>query len=172
MAERVEKERMRTSQTGTSSKEGFTLIELIVVIFIISLFLAITVPSFTGIESHDTRTEVKRFASILRYLNDTASARKEELNLTVNFGDHSISYTAEEGEKRERIEYLRSVFLQTKGTINDGSVKITFTPMGAGEFLKFYFDSNRAPKNSEVSGKTLIVVELNPLSGRVRIDEI
>lgn len=172
MVERVEKERMRISQTGTSSKEGFTLIELIVVIFIVSLFLAITVPSFTGIESHNAKTEVKRIASILRYLNDTASARKEELYLTVDLNNHSISYTTEEGERMERIEYLRSVFLETKGEINDGSVKITFTPTGAGEFLRFYLDNNRDSERSSTSGKALIVVEFNPLSGRVRIDEI
>ncbi|MFN3480258.1 MAG: Tfp pilus assembly protein FimT/FimU [Thermodesulfovibrionales bacterium] len=151
-------------RTGIYNKDrisGFTLLELIVVIFIVSLFMAIAVPSFTGIESNEIRSEVKRIASILRYLNDTAIAKKEELYLTVDFKDNSIIYSTVEGEKRERIEYLRSIFLETKGEINSGEVKVIFTPLGAGEFMRFYLAVN----------KKVFSIELNPLSGRVRIKE-
>ncbi len=137
---------------------GFTLIELIVVIFIVSLFAAITLPSFRSYESDKVKAEAKRLASILRYLNDTASFRKEELYLTVNFRDNSISYETEEGEKRENLEYLRTLFVETKGEIQSGEVKIIFTPLGAGEFMSFNLSDH-------------LKVELNPLSGRVRVRE-
>lgn len=164
MEKRVETERMRISQTGIYSKEGFTLIELVVVIFIVSLFLAISIPFFK-VESGMVRSEAKRIASILRYLNDTATARKVELYLTIDFKDRSISYTAEDGEKTIGIEYVGSVFVETKGKINDGSVKIVFTPLGVGELIRFYLFGTSSSQDP------VIRVELNPLSGRVKIDE-
>lgn len=184
MVKRVVKERMPISRTGIynrlkakglrfkvilpslsssalSLKIGFTLLELIVVIFIISLFLAISIPSFKGIGSNEIRSEAKRIASILRYLNDAATARKEKFYLTVNFKDHSITYTTEEGEKKEKIEYLRSVFLDSMGEAGSGEVRIAFTPLGAGEFIRFSL--------AREEGKEGFNIELNPLSGRIRI---
>lgn len=155
---------MLISQTGIFSKAGLTLIELVVVIFILSMFIAISIPSFKGLEQGKTKTEAKRVASIIRYLNDTAMSRKEELYLNIDFEDRAISYKTEEGEKTERLEYLDSVFLETKGKIKEGEIKIFFTPLNTGEFMRFYF--------SKVPSEQYIIVEFNPLSGRIRIDEI
>lgn len=188
MVKRVVKERMRTLRTGTYNrlkakglrlkatlfslppsalglKKGFTLIELIVVIFIVSLFLAISVPSFTGIESNEIRAEAKMIASILRYLNDSSTNKKEELYLTVNFNDRTITYSAEEGDKKETVKYLRSLFLESKGDINIGEVKVIFTPFGAREFMRFNL------RAGQEAGSRSFTVELNPLSGRVKIGE-
>jgi Tfp pilus assembly protein FimT len=140
--------------------------ELLVVIFIISLLLATSFPSFTGIESNSLRSEAKRLASLLRYLNDTATARKEEYYMLVNLGDNSITYLTEEGEKRERIDHLRSIYLETKGEIESGEVKVIFTPLGAGEFIRFHLLRHR-----EAGRDLSYKVELNPLSGRVRVKD-
>lgn len=150
------------------SKRGFTLIELIVVIFIISLFLAISLPSFKGIESSE-KSEAKRIASILRYLNDTAMAKKEEQYLTINLRDNSVTYSTEDGEKKERLEYLRAIYLETKGEINGGEVKVIFTPLGPREFMRFYL--TKEPHGTPPAGSSSFSVELNPLSGKVKIGE-
>lgn len=152
-----------------ATHHGFTLLELLVVIFIVSLFLAVSVPSFTGMESNEMKSEAKRIASILRYLNDTAMAKKETMNLTVDFEDNSFTYTTEEGEKKEGVKYLMSLFLETKGEIRSGKVKITFTPLGAGEFMMFYLSETNSSLINHNSSP--ITVELNPLSGRVKIGE-
>jgi len=86
--------------------------------------------------------------------------------MLVNLGDNSITYLTEEGEKRERIDHLRSIYLETKGEIESGEVKVIFTPLGAGEFIRF-----RIAKNHESSKDTSYKVELNPLSGRVRVKD-
>lgn len=167
MVKRVERVRMPISRTGTYNRplSGFTLLELLVVIFIVSLFMAISLPTFTDIGTNETIAEAKRLASILRYLNDTAVARKEEMYLMADLKDGSIAYLTEEGEKKERLEHLRSVFLGSKGEINDGQVKVFFTPLGAREVMRFYFRK----QGSKGSGP--LMVELNPLSGRVKIKE-
>lgn len=152
-----------------SSLFGFTILELIIVIFIVSLFVAISIPSFTGIESNEIRSEAKRIASILRYLNDSAMAKKEELYLIVNLQDNSVTYSTEDGEKRERLEYLRALYLETKGEINSGEVKIIFTPLGAGEFIRFHMTTE--PSVTLQTGKPAFIVELNPMNGRVKISE-
>lgn len=192
MVRRVEREGMLTLRTGIcnrlrgkglrlkatlfslppsalSLKKGFTLIELIVVIFIISLFLAISLPSFKGIESSE-KSEAKRIASILRYLNDTAMAKKEEQYLTINLEDNSVTYSTEDGEKKERLEYLRAIYLETKGEINGGEVKVIFTPLGPREFMRFYL--TKEPHGTLPAGSSSFSVELNPLSGKVKIGEM
>lgn len=169
MVKRVERERMLILRTGIYNRAtgGFTLLELLVVIFVVSLFLAISAPSFTGIESNEIRSEAKKIASILRFLNDSAMAKKEELYLTVNLQDNSVTYSTEDGEKRESLKYLRALYLGTRGEINRGEVKVIFTPLGAGEFIRFHLGLGIA---KDKTGDSL-VVELNPLSGRVKINE-
>ncbi|MFN3396326.1 MAG: Tfp pilus assembly protein FimT/FimU [Thermodesulfovibrionales bacterium] len=175
MVKRVERERMRILRTGIYNRatRGFTLLELLVVIFVVSLFLAISAPSFTGLESNEIRSEAKKIASILRYLNDSAMAKKEERYLIVNLQDNSVTYSAEDGEKRERLEYLRAIYLGTRGEINSGEVKVIFTPLGAGEFMRFYLGMGLGlgTITDKTGDSQTFVVELNPLSGRVKIGE-
>ena len=140
---------------------GFTLLEIIVVIFVISLMLAIAVPSFTRIGESGIESEAKRLASILRYLNDTAISTKDDLHFKANLGEKTISYKEADGEKSESFENLAGIVLQSKGAVADGEVIVFFGPTGAGESFSFVLRDEK---------KTLAVA-LNAVSGRVRISE-
>ena len=61
---------------------GFTLIELVVVIFVVSLVVAISLPSFRHIGANTLKSDARRVASILRYLNETVQY-KEKLYLRI-----------------------------------------------------------------------------------------
>ena len=77
MAKRAERARMPTLKIGICNNRGFTLLELVVIIFILSLVLAISFPSFSLQKDGKLKSEAGHIASILRYLNDSAISTKE-----------------------------------------------------------------------------------------------
>lgn len=138
---------------------GFTLIELVVVIFVVSLVVAISLPSFRHIGANTLKSDARRVASILRYLNDTAITTKEELYLKINFKDRLFIYNAGEGEKKEVFRDLSGLELQSKGRVGDGEVTIFFGTSGALESFRVYL----------TGGKEVWKIALNNLSGRVSV---
>lgn len=154
MEEREEKERTLISQTGISSK-GFTLLELVVVIFILSLTLMMVYPSININKS--IMSEVKRFASILRYLNDTSITTKNSLKLKIFLQEKRILYETQEGLKEERFPHLDYIETPSRGIIRDSEVELTLKPSGLREELRFSF----------LEKDERFFVILNPFSNRV-----
>ncbi|MGD1076487.1 MAG: prepilin-type N-terminal cleavage/methylation domain-containing protein, partial [Thermodesulfovibrionales bacterium] len=142
-----------------TSDPGFTLLELVVVIFVLSLVLALSLPSFTGIGESKIQSDAKRLASILRYLNDSAISTKESLYLKVNFQDKTIHYNGPDGEKTETFDALSDIELQSKGTVSEGEATVFFGPSGASESLQMHLRSDKQD----------LTIALNALSGRVKI---
>ncbi|HXX80281.1 MAG TPA: prepilin-type N-terminal cleavage/methylation domain-containing protein [Thermodesulfovibrionales bacterium] len=138
---------------------GFTLLELMVVIFIISVVLALALPTFTGMGENKLLSDAKRIASILRYLNDSALSTKESLTLRVDFKDKVIGYNGPEGEKSEQFDSLTGVELQSKGMITEGELFVFFSPLGAQENITMHLGD----EDSSIS------VALNSMNGRVKI---
>src|SRR5574340_1107075 len=101
MEKRAEKRRMRTSTTGICPR-GFTLLELIVVIFIISLALSVSFPSFTFRQEGKLKSEASRIASLLWYLNDRAVFSNAIYALNIILKDRVIPYHGPDGEKAEQ----------------------------------------------------------------------
>lgn len=152
---------MPTFRTGICKNSGFTLLELVVVIFIVSLILALALPSFTGIGESKTRSEARRLASIVRYLNDSAISTKESLQMKIDFKDRLLSYSSPEGEKSERFDSISAVELQSKGMISEGEVIVTYGPLGAQENFRIYLKD----------GGSSMDVLFNSMSGRVKINK-
>ena len=161
-AKMVEKERTPTSRTGKC--KGLAFLELIAVIFIISLVVALVFPIFDGpggLSERGTVSEAKRAASILRYLNDLAISTKEPLNMTFDLSNNTIAWKSSEGAKSEIFKGLSAVRLPSKGTVKDGQVILFFTPLGAGEDVSLFLRGS----------KKELMVSLNHLTGRVKITE-
>lgn len=144
-----------------AANSGFTLLELIVVIFIISMILAVSLPSFTGRGDSSLRSDSKRVASILRYLNDTAITTKDSIEMKVNLNDKTIYYKGPEGEKKEKLESLSGISLQSKGLVSEGEMIVFFNLSGAPENINIHMKD----------GKSSTIVALNSSSGRVRITD-
>ncbi len=138
---------------------GFTLLELIVVIFIVSVVLALVLPSFTGIGESRIASEAKRLASIVRYLNDSAISTKETIQMKISFSDRAVSYAGPDGERNEHFDDISSVVLQSKGTVTEGEVTIFFGPLGAQESFSIYLGA----------GDSRMTISFNSVSGRVKI---
>ncbi|GAB4417612.1 MAG: prepilin-type N-terminal cleavage/methylation domain-containing protein [Thermodesulfovibrionales bacterium] len=149
-----------------NSGAGFTLLELIVVVFIISMVLAVSLPSFTGVGESKVKSDAKRIASILRYQNDSAISAKETFSMKVDFsrastGSALLIYNGPDGEKAEVFKDISGVELQSRGMVSEGEVVIFFGPSGASENIKVYLGDD----------KNLWTVALNSMSGRVKITQ-
>lgn len=141
------------------SSDGFTFLELIVVLFILSLFSVLVFPKFYSLGETSIAAEAKKTASILRYLNDDAVYTKHVYPLKIGIGEGSLSWTGPDGERSERIASLRGVNLESKGELREGEVTVFFGPSGVQESIEIILRHK----------DEALRVALNPVSGRVKI---
>lgn len=151
---------MRILRIGTSNK-GFTLLELLVVIFILSVIATIVFPSFYTFGEKRIDIKAKRMASILKYVNESAVSRKETFKLKFDFNKKTIIYDTPEGEKNEKFSEIAGVYLPSRGEVKEGELIIFFPPTGIEENLIVHIKE----------GKDEILVKMNALSGRVKIEK-
>jgi general secretion pathway protein H len=156
---------MQILQAGTCNKKkrpsGFTLIELIIVIFIISLLSAVVLPSFYQLGADSLKTDAKKLASILRYLNDSAIYSKQTFTLKFDLSDRSLTWNGPDGDKAEKFKDLTGLNLPSKGSVKEGQVTVIFSPLGLRENLDIILNN----------GNKELRVIFNSLSGRVKITE-
>ena len=145
---------------SSPGKAGFTLLELAIVVFIVSLIAALVFPAFfrTGSE---IKAEARKTASLLRYLNDNAIATKNTYPLKFNLQDGVLSWSGPDGDKTDKLKQLASVELTSRGEIKEGEVTVFFGPYGLQENLALHLREEDRE----------LTVSLNPMSGRVKIEE-
>ncbi len=151
---------MQTSKTGILSKRGFSLLELTLVIFFLSLFMAITFPLLNPLESA-YKSEAKKLASLIRYLNDSAINRKKTYAMTVDLGRKMIHWDSPDGHREADFGSLESFYVASKGKLKEGELKIFFGPLGFEESLKADFSK----------GDDILSVNYNPYSRKVKIEK-
>ncbi|MEW6715580.1 MAG: prepilin-type N-terminal cleavage/methylation domain-containing protein, partial [Nitrospirota bacterium] len=79
----------RTKSNSANSELGFTLIELIVVIFILSIASALIIPSFMDAGEGSLKSDAKRMGSALRYVHDESVSKKKDYLFTINLDNDS-----------------------------------------------------------------------------------
>jgi general secretion pathway protein H len=142
-------------------RHGFTLLELIVVVFIISLFAALVFPSFSDLTERAVKSDARKMASLLRYLNDSSIYTKKTYSLKFDLPGGSLSWEGPDGTKTDKIKNLKSVTLQSKGEVREGEVTVFFGPLGLQENVEVHI--------ADESGS--MTVAFNAVSGRTKIIE-
>jgi hypothetical protein len=132
--------------------------ELVVVLFIIALMAALLMPSFETSEGR-MKSEARKMASLLRYLNETSAAKKKNLSLRFDLGEGTVTPSEGVGGRELRLETLYGVELQTRGLLKEGELTVFFPPLGLREHMWVYLGH----------GDNGLTVALNPVSGRVKI---
>lgn len=150
---------MPTSRAGTCSKGGFTLLEIIVVLFLVSLVMAIVLPSFDSFGENKLKSEAREMSSILRYMNDSALSRKETFSMKFDLDKNMVYWKGPDGEKTRKFDDLTGVTTQSAGMVSKGELILFFEPLGIRENLDVQMSR----------GKKDMTVTLNHLSGRVKI---
>lgn len=161
MARKAEKGKMLISRTGISSKQGFTLLEIVVVLFIVSLVMAVVLPSFAGFGESKLRSEAREMASILRYMNDSAVSRKETFLIRFNLDKNMVTWQGPDGEKTKKFDDMTGVTTQSNGMVSKGELIVFIEPLGIQENLSIHMRR----------GKKGMVITLNHLSGKVKIKD-
>lgn len=174
MARKAAPGKMQISPAGICSREnrraGFTLLEIILVIFIISLFAAVVLPSFSGVGTGGLKAESKRVASLLRYLNDSAIYSKKTFDLTFDFQARQMTWSSPDGTKSQELAKITSVSLPSKGQVREGQVKVFFSPLGLRENIEITL-ADDVSNDTKDGIKNEMKVTMNALSGRVKITD-
>lgn len=154
---------MLISPTGicsrTGRRSGFTLLEIILVVFIISLFTALVLPSFSNLGAGGLKNDAKKLASLLRHLNDSSIYTKKNFQLNFDFREKTVSWNGPDGEKSRELGNITAVTLPSKGIVREGQVLVFFGPLGLGENIEITLNK----------GEHEARVTMNSLSGRVKI---
>lgn len=135
-----------------------SLLELVLVMFILSAILMVAMPKFAGLRS-GLADEANRVASVLRFVSDAAAAHKAERAVKFNFANHTMDYDQEGTLRTYDIDDLLSVELLSRGEVKEGELVVVFSPEGLGQFMTVHLKRDKA----------LLDVEYNPISRRVSI---
>ena len=127
--------------------------------FLVSLVMAVVLPSFGLFGENKIKSEAREMASILRYMNDSAVSRKETFLIKFDLDKNMVYWKGPDGEKTRKFDDITGVMTQSAGTVSKGELILFFEPLGVRENLSVYM--SREHKD--------MTITMNHLSGRVKI---
>lgn len=175
MAKLGAKVKMPILPTGTSTnRSGFTLVELLVVVVILSLISFISLPLLANRGDGDERLMVRRIAGTVKQLYNEATLTRDEHLLMVDFSRNSLqAYRLQSsGDGVEKKSFgkelnlaplqIKQVNIEGKGTFRAGQIFTRIFPLGWMEPTRFFF--------AKESGGEMQLL-FSPLTGSITIDE-
>lgn len=143
---------------------AFTLIELVVVIFIISLSAALIMPRLWDTGERAVKSEAKRVGNTMRYIFDEASGKKKDYLFTVNLDTDSWGYESENESRTFTMRndvMFKDIIVPSLGEMSTGEFVLKFGPAGPEEPLILHL----------VKAEIEYTVSFNHISGRVKVLE-
>jgi general secretion pathway protein H len=136
---------------------GFSLIELVLVLFVLALATAITVPVVGRTsEAVRMRTEVAGFSATLRHAREQAVVTQRPYRVDVDPAARRLTVVADEADVR----LTRALAPQlTVEAVAGPSLTVAFEPHGVSTGGEFRLST----------GDLVYFVKVDPLTGRVRI---
>ena len=136
--------RTLTSATGTFNRNGFTLIELVVVLVILAMVTLLVWPRLPDTRAAALKSSARNMATTIRYLEDQVIATRQpfRLRLSPGTGDVSVTLPQADGTENAPSDPLLSrhpladgvtiadVQLPRLGTVSTGEVALDFSPAG------------------------------------------
>jgi type II secretion system protein H len=150
------------SQSSTLNKSGFTLIELVLVIFIISLVSAFAVPYLWNSGERAVKSDARRLSSSLRYVHDESTAKKLPFTFRFDLENRLWEFKGKSEKRSFKMNdnvYFRDIILPSQGNISAGELILTFSATGTGEPFTVHLSND----------ETDYTVIFNHISGRVNI---
>lgn len=141
--------------------KGFTFLELMLVLFIVSLFCAIVLPKFNNLLASGTLSQAGKMADLLVYVNDKALMSKDENVLSVDLENKTVGFKDAGRDKTMAFSLLNKVSLLS-GEVKSGTALIAVSQWGIQQPLKIYFVDNKGSSTAE----------FNPISAKAMVYEI
>ena len=174
------KARMPISATGWN-KRGFSLFELVIVLFIVSLFLSLVTVPIQGVLAGGDLGKATRMimSEVTRLRGEAAYARKPQV-LVLNMAEHSFYPLEEEQDTRlegmlSETEKRRSrTQMLPRGVYFEDVVVLSRGKDQEGEaFIRFY--ANGSVDHSLIHLRNMAdrayTLEIHPVTGHVRVHE-
>lgn len=154
---------------------GFTLIELVVVLVIISIVALLVYPKLSPTSQSDLRSAARSLAATIRYVEDRGVATKNVYRMKINLDEASFSVTqissdgseeaADDVELRKKMVLAEGISIadvntSRLGKVAAGEVDLDFGPMGLGEFISIHLRTQNG---------SYFTVQAYPRSGRVKV---
>jgi general secretion pathway protein H len=170
------KERNTSLKAYHHSDSGFTLMELMVIIVILSVVALLVFPKMSNNGNADLRSSARSVAASLRYLEDKAVTTKTTYRMSIDMDDSSIHVTRilPDGVEQPDDDVFFSgklladditvsdVITSRLGKVSVGDVQLAFTPMGLRELATIHLRS----KNDR-----FYTVRAYPRNNRVKVFE-
>jgi len=163
------------SNKATCRRGGFTLIELIVVIAIVSTVLLIAFPGLSALEGYGFRSDARRLAGLIRGLDDGATTEGVYYRLWLYLDDESIRVESSSdaavftlakdndlsGFHLGRTTEIEDIVISGLGKVASGEAAVIFNPSVGAEPFSLHLRR----------GENRLTLSYNPYSGKVRILE-
>ncbi len=153
----------RTSRrTIIHTLKGFTLLEMVVVLFIISLFLTLTYPSLSYLADFNGSRSPKKLLAAIKLIHDSAINTKEDLFIRFEFqGERTtrtprVVYTLPEGRRKLDLNGMVSVMIPSRGEVREGKLTLIFGPFGYPEPFEVRFSDGTRVFYNPFSGRTYL----------------
>jgi general secretion pathway protein H len=157
--------------------DGFTLLELAVVIFIMGLMLSLAMPYLGGFRQAALKSQARRLAGRATYMFDEATGHKLILRLIFDIDNNGYAaaqldpyavqpvFAPDNSLSGKPVMLppairIRDVTVEGVGTVNRGTVFINFYPEG-------YVDATVV--HLEDASGDVMTLEFSPLTGQVAI---
>ena len=156
--------------------DGFTLIEMVVVVMIISIVAAFAVPSLGNIGEYKLKKNSLRMARTITYLYTQAMATRKVVRLNINMknGEYGVSFLNIEGQFEPTTFPLFSKGKFTKDvTIADITTLFGGPVVGEEGYLHFMpegFAEKAVIVLVDRKGRSLSLV-VDPLTGNVQVEK-
>ncbi len=164
---------MPISTAGKSSNSGFTLIELAVVLLLIGLFSALTLPMLTGIGEDGLDASARRLAGTVKYLYNESALTGRPYRLVFDLDEETFAAKRQE-ENGELVEVtgtgrqqhlkkavrFRDVEVVGKGKSTSGEVTADIHPVGWLDETVIHLDDG---------GDRVLTLRLMPFTGATKI---
>ncbi len=154
-------ETMKTATKPNCPCNGFTLIELMVVMLLISIVLAVAIPRFEGGVFEDPTKKLSRWMiNTVRTLRSQAIQQQKLQSLVVDLSNHKMwvsneemgeeAFTAAEENARALPGNMRIVDVQFPGTepVTSGTAQINFYPAGFSDHVLIHLENDDAERFS------------------------
>jgi prepilin-type N-terminal cleavage/methylation domain-containing protein len=174
MVRRGERGSMPTSRAGTSNSRAFTLIELVVVLFIVALLAALVMPRIGTFLSHgDTNKAIRQIRGMVRYLAGMSVSTRTSYLLYYDLKEG----TCWVGRPNEAGEIIKEQEMLTRPLHLPSGVRFTdlSTPRGVQKegvaYTEFFPTGWVEETLIHLEGGSVVTIKLLPLTGEVKVYE-
>jgi len=165
--------RAGTSTDTRGNRSGFTLIELVVVIAILATVLLLAFPGMNALEGYGFRSDARRMAGLIRYLDDTATTEgkyyrvwfyPEDDSLRVESSPDGVEFSAARDTDigtftLNKATDIEDIVIAGLGKVATGEAAVIFNPSAGADPFSLHLKR----------GDSQLTLVYNPYSGKVKI---